>query len=86
MPPPRGRAVQYMYFLDANHADDHITMRSHTWIIIYGNRDPIVWNSRRKNTVKTSTFGLYLIDLKKDADLIKSMRYNLRVIDFPLYG
>jgi len=56
-PEARGNAVQQNCFVDADHAGDRVTRRSHTGILIFLNRAPIMWFSKRQNTVETSTFG-----------------------------
>jgi hypothetical protein len=56
-PEPRGNSVIISCFVDADHAGDRITRRSHTFIIIFVNRAPIIWYSKQQNTVETSTFG-----------------------------
>ena len=47
MPKPRGRPVDVSLFVDADHAGNVVTRRSHTGIIIYVNMTPIVWYSKR---------------------------------------
>ena len=42
----RGNTVQLNCFVDADHAGDCITHRSHTGILIFLNRAPIVWFSK----------------------------------------
>lgn len=54
---PLGRAVQISVYVDANHAGDKITRRSRTGILLYLNKAPILWYSKRQNTVETSSFG-----------------------------
>ncbi len=49
MPEPRGEGVSISCFVDANHAWNVITRRSHTGIIIYGVQNaPIIWFSKQK--------------------------------------
>ena len=57
MPEPRGKSVQINCFVDADHAGDVVSRRSHTGILINVNRAPVIWYSKRQNTVETSTFG-----------------------------
>mmetsp|Transcript_12766 Transcript_12766/g.18320 ORF Transcript_12766/g.18320 Transcript_12766/m.18320 type:complete len:120 (-) Transcript_12766:618-977(-) len=45
-PEPRGKSVVISCFVDANHAGDKVTRRSHTGIIIFCNRAPIIWYSK----------------------------------------
>jgi hypothetical protein len=56
-PEPRGDSVVISCFVDANHAGDKMTHRSHTGILLFCNRAPIMWYSKQQNTVETSTFG-----------------------------
>ena len=44
MPPPLGEHVTVNVFVDADHAGNRVTRRSHTGILIYCNLSPIfVW-------------------------------------------
>ena len=61
MPVPRGRSVVMSCFVDADHAGCRVTRQSHTGVIIFVNRAPILWFSKRQNTVESSTFGLELL-------------------------
>jgi Reverse transcriptase (RNA-dependent DNA polymerase) len=70
-PPPRGPEVQINFFVDADHAGNKITRRSHTGVLIYVNSSPILWYSKRQNTVETSTFGSKFIALKIATELIQ---------------
>jgi len=85
-PETRGRSVQINMFVDADHAGDRITRRSHTGILIFLNRAPITWYSKRQNTVESSTFGSEHVAKKTGAELIKSMRYKLRMLGVPMDG
>jgi hypothetical protein len=56
-PKARRKAVQMTVFVDASHGCDLLTRRSRTVILIYLNRSPIVWYSKKQNTIETSSFG-----------------------------
>ena len=56
MPLPRGKSVVTTAYVDASHAANKVTRRSQTGYIIFLNRAPILWYSKRQNTVETSTF------------------------------
>ena len=56
-PKARGKAVEVTSFVDASHASDKKTRRSHTGCIIFVNRAPIIWYRNRQATVESSTFG-----------------------------
>jgi hypothetical protein len=48
-PPPLGKPVQINCFIDADHAGNRVTRRSHTGILIFLNRSPISWYSKAQN-------------------------------------
>ena len=56
-PIPRGNSVTTHYFVDADHARDVVTRRSQIDILIFINRAPITFFSKKQNTVEVSTFG-----------------------------
>ena len=64
-------------FVDANHAGDRVTRRSHTGVLLFCNRAPILWYSKQQNTVETSTFGSEFVAARIAAELMESLRYNV---------
>ena len=83
-PKPRGKPTMITAFVDSDHADDKITRRSRTGIIIFVNRAPIMWFSKKQNTVETSTFGSEFIAIKQAFEMVKSLKYKLRMFGIPL--
>jgi hypothetical protein len=73
-------------FVDANHAGNAVTRRSHSGVLIYLQNAPIIWQSRRQNTVETSTFGSEFVALRTARDLVVALRYKLRMFGIPLTG
>ena len=69
-PEPRGNGVIMPCFCDADHAGNKVTRRSQTGIIIFVNRAPIIWFSKRQNTVETSTFGSEFVAARIAVELI----------------
>ena len=86
MPPPRGCAVSTHCFVDADHASNTVTRRSQTGILIFLNRAPIVWYSKRQNTVETSTFGSEIIAVRMEVEHIEALRYKLCMFGIPIEG
>ena len=86
MPEPRGRCLTTHCFVDADHAGDKLTRRSHTGVIVFANRAPILWFSKRQNTVETSTFGSEFIAMRMATELIEGLRYKLRMFGIPIEG
>ena len=56
-PTPRRKPVYVRCYVDADHSGNLLTRRSHTGIIIFVNISPILWYSKRQNTVDSSRFG-----------------------------
>ena len=86
MPEPRGNQVNTSAFVDADHAGNVITRRSHTGIIIFVQNSPIIWFSKRQNTVEAATFGSEFVALRICKDLIVALRYKLRMFGVPIEG
>jgi len=86
MPEPRGNLVEVHCFVDASHASDKETRRSQTGILIFINRSPIMYYSKRQNSVETSTFGSEFTAMKQSVEMLKSLRYKLRMFGIPIEG
>jgi hypothetical protein len=86
MPPPRGNPMTTHCFVDASHGSDRTTRRSQTGILIFCNRAPIIWYSKRQNTVEASTFGSEFQAMKNAVELIEALRYKLRMFGVPIEG
>ena len=85
-PRPRGKEVQINTFVDADHAGNKVTRRSHTGILIFLNMAPIYWMSKRQNCVETSTYSSEFVALKIAAEKIIALRYKLRMFGIPIDG
>jgi hypothetical protein len=85
-PPPRGLPVQFNVFVDADHAGNRMTRRSQTGILLYLNKAPIIWYSKAQRTVETSTFGSEFVAMKVAVEIIKGLRYKLRMMGVPIHG
>ena len=86
MPRPRGHMVTISAFVDANHAGNVVTRRSHSGIFIFVQNAPIVWFSKRQNTVESATFGSEFVALRICKDLIVALRYKLRMFGILIDG
>ena len=84
MPSPRGQSVSMHCFVNADHAGNSVTRRSLTGLLLFVNHAPIVWFSKRQNTVKTSTFGSDFITMKTAVEQIESLHYKLRMFGIPV--
>ena len=86
IPEPRGLEVTTSCFVDANHAGNVKDRRSQTGILIFVNKAPIHWYSKRQATVESSTFGAEFCAMRVAADMIESLRYKLRMFGVPIDG
>eukprot|EP00978_Attheya_sp_CCMP212_P035677 scaffold156772_cov26-Attheya_sp.AAC.1 len=76
MPEPRGNKVPRNCFVDADHAGNQVTRRSHTGILIFLNCAPVSWFSKKQNIVESSTFGSEFV----------ALCYKLRMFGIPIDG
>ena len=86
VPDIRGKEVQLNIYVDSDHAGNKVTRRSQTGILIFLNKDLIVFDSKRQNTVESSIFGSEYIALKLVMEKIIGLRYKLRVMGVEIYG
>lgn len=86
MPEPLGNHVEVSCFVDADHAANLVTRRSIMGILFFINSAPIVWYSKRQNTIESSTFGSEFIALKMAVEMNEGLRYKLRMMGVPLRG
>ena len=66
MPNARGLPVTMSMFVDGDHAGNKVNQKSQTGVMIFLNRAPIHWFSKRQNLVETSTFGSEFCALKTE--------------------
>ena len=83
-PTPRGNNVVMTCFVDADHAGSRKTRRSHSGILIFVNGAPILWFSKRQNTVEASTYGSELLAMRLSIEMIEGLRYKLRMMGEPI--
>ena len=84
LPVPRGREIILTAMVDADHAGNKVTRRSQSGFIIYGNCAPVIWFSKKQNTVEASTFGSEMIALRLCVEAIIALRFKLRSFGIPV--
>jgi hypothetical protein len=85
-PPAKGKPVSTHCFVDASLAGNTVSRRSQMGILLFVNRAPVVWFSKRTNTVETSTFGAEIVAMRNAVEMIISLRYKLRMFGVPIEG
>ena len=58
MPEARGNVMSTYFFVDENYAADKVTMRSQIGILLFFNKTPVIWHSKRQNGVEVSILQL----------------------------
>ena len=86
MPEARGRIASVSCFVDADLAGYKVNRRSQTGILIFVNRAPIHWLSKKQPTVETSTFGAEFCAMKVAVEMIEAIRYKLCMFGVPSDG
>jgi hypothetical protein len=60
------------------------SLGGHTVVLIFVNNPPILWHSKRQNTVESSTFGSEFLVLRTAVDMIEGLQCKLRMMGIPL--
>ena len=86
MPAPRGQVVSTHCFVDSDHAANTVMRCSQTGLLLFVNRAPVTWFSKRQNTVEMSTFGSEFITMKTAVEHIEALCYKLQMFGIPIEG
>jgi len=73
-------------FVDASHAANVVTRQLRTGVLIFVTSAPVLWYSKKQNSVETSSFGSEFMALKTGVELLEGLRYKLRMMGVPLEG
>jgi len=85
-PPPRGKEVDIRMFVDSDHAGDQVNRRSRTGFFVFTNSALVSWLSKRQPTVETSVFGAEFVALKTGIEVLRGIRYKLRMMGIAISG
>ena len=83
---PKAKAKEFIIraYVDASHACCKLTRRSRTGFIVYLNKAPIYWYSKKQGSCEISTFGSEFIAMRQCCDYIRGLRYKLRMMGIPV--
>ena len=73
-------------YVDSDHAGDEVSRRSRTGVLIFCNRLPILWHSKKQTSIETSSFGSEFSAMKTAVELIEGLCYKLRMMGVALDG
>ena len=83
-PEERGKSIQTTCFVDSDHAGDEVSRRSRTGVLIFCNRAPIIFYSKKQGSIEGSSFGSQFSAMKTGVELVEGLRYKLRMTGVPL--
>ena len=86
MPAPRGQMVSTHCFVDSDHAANTIMRSSQTGLLLFVNRAPVTWYSKRQNTIEMSIFGSEFIAMKTVVEHVEALCYKLWMFCIPIEG
>ena len=61
-------------------------MKNATGVIIFCNRAPILFHSKKQGSIETSSYGSELSAMKTAVEMVEGLRYKLRMMGVPLDG
>ena len=67
-------------------AGNNSTRRIQTWVLIFINKSPVHWYSKRQATFEASTLGADLFAMKAGVEMVEDLRYNLLMFVVPIDG
>ena len=86
MPQPRGLGFTRRAKVDADHAGDTVTRRSRTGFLVYINSALVYWQSKKQNSVESSTFGSEFTAMKQCCEYLRGLEYKLQMMGIPCEG
>ena len=86
IPDSKGAGLIISAWVDASHRMNKVTRKSHTGFIIFCNRAPILWYSKKQSTVESSAFSSEFIAMKVCMEAIQGLIYKLRMFGIPILG
>ena len=83
---PRGISVTITSFVDAEHASDKRTIRSHTGYAIFVIRSTILFYRKLQSMVESSTFSNEFISMNTCTEHIIELRFKLQMFGVYIDG
>ena len=71
-------------YVDADHAGNLMTRRSHSGVLLYLQNALVIWFSKCQNTFESSSFGSKLVALWIVVEMIEALHYKLHSFRVPL--
>ena len=84
MSKPLGMEMIMTVYVDSDHAGEVLTRRSRTGFVVFLNKAPIYWMSKKQTSCETSTFGSEFVAMKQATEYARGLRYRLRMMGIPV--
>ena len=84
LPPPKGKVVRTVTFVDANLMHCKVTGRSATGVFHMVNQTPIEAYSKKQATVETATYRSEFVAARTATEQIMDLRFTLRSMGVPI--
>jgi hypothetical protein len=85
-PEVRGQEIDLQMYVDSDHAGDQTNRRSRMGYIIYVNKAPVIWHSKKQTRVETSVFGAEFCAMTQGIERLRGLRYKLRMMGVQISG
>jgi hypothetical protein len=85
-PPPMGKPIHASIYLDSDHAGNRKDRRSITGLILFLNKMPYRWFSKRQTCVEASTFGAEFSAVRTGVEEAIAITHTCRSMGIPLDG
>jgi len=69
-----------------SHATKLVSRQSRTGVLIYVNKAPIVWYSKKQNSIEASSVRSEFMTLKTGVKLLEGLVYKLQMMGVPVEG
>jgi hypothetical protein len=85
-PPPKGEPIHVSIYLDSDHAGNRKDRRSITGLILFLNKMPYRWFSKRQTCVEASTFGAEFSAVRTGVEEAIAITHTCKSLGIPLDG
>ena len=86
IPEPRGFGFVLRAKVDADHSFDTTTQQSRTGFLVYITSALVHWQSKKQNSVESSSFSSKFIAMKQCCEYLRGLRYKLIMMGIPVTG
>ena len=71
-------------FMDSDHVWVQSVSQIEKWFLDNMNTALVQWFAKKQSTEKTLVFGAEFVTMQQDIDVLRGLRYKLRIIDIPI--